>query len=167
MTMTITGTDLCRFQRLVSKLMKSSDTPTVSFIPHDGGLKLCVFADDATLTMLVSKEGFLDTFTLRWSDFKSLSAKRNQDVTFNLAKDSVHVRHGEEQYWFSVCDENNALPDRPSQTSPHQKTRLLTALSEAACCVDKDSFRIATTGIYLRGTTSQIISTCGRQLLVL
>jgi hypothetical protein len=166
MTMTITGSDLCRFQRLVSKLMKSSDEPAISLIPHDGNLKLCAFAKDAMLTMLVDTEGSLDPFTMRWSDFKSLTAKKNQSVTFNLTKDSIHVRCGEAQDWFLANRKVNALPNLPSETSTHQKTRLLTALTDAACCVDKDNFRTAVTGICLRGDSSQIISTTGIQLLV-
>ena len=82
MTMTITGSDLYRFQRLVAKLVKSSDDPTVCLIPHDGNMKLCAFANDAALTMLVDSEGYLDPVTMRWKDFKSLSAKKYQDVTF-------------------------------------------------------------------------------------
>jgi hypothetical protein len=164
--MTITGTDLCRFKRMVAKLVKSSDDPTVCFIPHDGNIKLCAFTNDAVLTMLVNTEGFDDPVTMRWRDFKSLTPQKNQNVTFNLTKDTIHVRCGEEQHWFLTSRNDNSLPEQPLQTSSHQKTRLLTALTDAACCVDTDSMRSAMTGICLRGSTSQIISTTGIQLLV-
>jgi hypothetical protein len=166
MSITITGTDLCRFKRMVSKLAKSSDDPMVCFMPQDGNTKLCAFANDAVLTMLVNTEGFDDPVTMRWRDFKSITAKKDQSVSFNLTKDTIHVRCGEEQHWFLTSRNDNEIPEQPSETSTHQKTRLLTALTDAACCVDTDSIRIAVTGICLRGSTSQIISTTGIQLLV-
>ena len=143
MSMTITGSDLYRFQRLVAKLIKSSDTPTISFIPHEGNLKLCGFAKDAMLTMSVSRAGFLDPFAMQWRDFKSLATAKKQDVIFNLTKDSIHVLHGEEHHWFTACKKVNTIPNQPQQTSTHQKSRLLAALNEATCCVDKDGIKYA------------------------
>jgi len=125
MTMTLKQSDLYRFERLVSKLIKPSDMPTVCFFPHGGSLKLCAFSKDAMLTMFINKEGFLDPFAMQWNDLKSFSAKKNVDITFTLTKDSVHVRHGEEQHWFVVNKKVNALPNAPSQTSTHQKGQLL------------------------------------------
>ena len=167
MTMTLKQSDLYRFERLVSKLIKPSDNPMVCFIPLDGSLKLCAFSKDAMLTMHVNKEGFLDPFTMQWSDLKALAVgKKNVDITFNLTKDSVHVRCGEEQHWFSVSTKVNALPNAPLQTSIHPKVHLLDALNDAGRCVDKDSIKTALTGICLRGATSQIISTTRVQLLI-
>jgi hypothetical protein len=166
MTMSIKQSDLYRFERMVSKLVKPSDTPTICFVPVEGGLKLCAFSKDAMLTMLVNKTGFLDPIMMQWNDIKSIAIKKDVDITFDLKKDSVHIRYGEEQCWCSVNKKVNSLPHQSSETSTHDKMRMLNALNEAGRCIDKDSIRTALNGICLRGGSSQIISTSGIQLLV-
>ena len=71
MTMSLKQSDLYRFERLMSKLMRSSAVaPMVHFIPNGGSIKLLASTDNAMLTMHAPRDGFLDPFA------KSL-ARRN------------------------------------------------------------------------------------------
>ena len=165
--MTLKQSDLTRFTRLVGRLIKPTDIQTICLIPHGGSLKLCAFGKDAMLTFIISKEGFCDPFAIRWDDLKKVSGKKSGDVTFNLTKDAVHVRSGEEQNWFGIGKKVNALPNRPSTTSTFHAVSFFASLVEATRCTDPDNIsRTALNGICLRGNTSQIISTTGSQLLV-
>jgi len=167
MTMTLKQSDLYRFERLVSKLCKPSDNPTIAFLPHGGKLRLCAFAPSATLSMLVPRDDFADAFAMRWSDFKTVAAaKKGTDVTFELQKGAVRVRADEVLHHFLTSKKLDTPPHCPSQTATHSKTRLFDALTNAARCVDQNSVRNALTGICLRGATKQIVSTSGIQLLV-
>jgi hypothetical protein len=167
MTLNVKLQDLHSFERLVSKLVKTSDDPLICFTPQDGNLKLSAFTKDATLSVLINTVGFAHSFSMRWSDFKSLAtAKKNTDIVFDLQKDAVQVRCGEVLHRFLTGKKISNLPSRPTQTATHSKGRLLDALVNAARCVDKDSITPARTGICLRGATSQVISTTGAQLLV-
>jgi len=166
MPLTIKQTDLNRFERLVTKLTKSSENPMICFIPSNTGtLKLCAFAKDAILTMSVSKQGFVDPFSLSAVSLKTLVAKKGSDVILTPQKDAVHVQSGEEQRWVPREKNVNTLPNLPKQTATNDK-RLLDVLHMTARCVDTNNVKTALNGICLRGATSQVLGTSGVQLLV-
>ena len=168
MTMSLKQFDLYRFERLMSKLMRSSAVaPMVHFIPNGGSIKLLASTDNAMLTMHAPRDGFLDPFSMQWSDFKTIAVKKNNDVDFDLEKNAIVVCcEGISQRFLTGKNENKTSLGQPAQTSTFPKDRLLDALTNAGRCVDKDSIKNAITGICLRGSTSQIISTTGCQLLV-
>ena len=168
MTMSLKQSDLYRFERLMSKLMKSSSVaPMVHFIPNGGNIKLLAETDNAMLTMSAPCDGFLDPFSMQWSDFKTFAVKKDKDVAFDLEKNAVVVRCDEISQRFLTGKNANKTPlGQPAQTSTFPKDRLLNALNNAGRCVDKDSIKSALAGICLRGSTSQIVSTTGAQLLV-
>jgi hypothetical protein len=165
--MSLKQSDLYRFERLMSKLMRSSAiAPMVHFIPNGGSIKLLASTDNAMLTMHAPRDGFLDPFSMQWSDFKTIAVKKNNDVEFDLEKNAVVVRCEGISQRFLTGKNVKDLPYQPSQTSTFPKDRLLNALTNASRCVDKDSIKNAITGICLRGSPSQIVSTTGCQLLV-
>jgi len=167
MTMTIKQSDLYRFERLMSKLMRSpAVAPMVHFIPNGGSIKLLASTDSAMLTMHAPRDGFLDPFSMQWSDFKTIAVKKNNDVEFDLEKNAVVIRCEGISQRFLTGKNVKDLPYQPSQTSTFPKERLLDALTNAGRCVNKDSIKSAHSGICLRGSTSQIVSTTGCQLLV-
>jgi DNA polymerase III sliding clamp (beta) subunit (PCNA family) len=166
MTMSLKQTDLFRFERLMSRLMKSSVTPMVHFTPNGSSIKLLASTDDAMLTMSAPRDGFLVPFSMQWTDFKTFAIKKDKDVDFDLEKNAVVVRsEGISQRFLTGKNASKTPLGQPSQTSTFPKERLLDALSNAGRCVDKDSIRTALGGICLRGSTSQIVSTTGAQLL--
>ena len=165
--MSLKQSDLYRFERLMSKLMKSSAiAPMVHFIPNGGSIKLLASTDNAILTMSTPRDGFLDLFSMQWRDFKTFAVKKDKDVEFALEKNAVVVRcEGISQRFLMGKNANKTPLGQPTQTSTFPKDRLLDALTNAGRCVDKDSIKSALAGICLRGTTSQIVSTTGAQLL--
>ena len=167
MTMSLKQSDLYRFERLMSKLMRSSAVaPMVYFIPNGSSIKLLTSTDNAMLTMVAPRDGFLDPFSMQWSDFKTFAVKKDKDVEFNLEKNAVVVRcEGISQRFLTGKNANKTPLGQPTQTSTFPKDRLLNALTNAGRCIDKDSIKSALAGICLRGATSQIVSTTGAQLL--
>jgi len=166
MPLTVKQSDINRFERLVAKLTKSSENPTICFIPSNTGtLKLCAFAKDAILTMTVSKQGFVDTFALSAVSLKTFAAKKGSDVILTPQKDAVHVQQGEEQRWLPREKQVNTLPNCPKQTATNDK-RLLDVLHQSARCADPANVKTALNGLCLRGATSQILGTSGVQLVV-
>ena len=167
MTMTVKQSDLYRFERLMSKLMRSSAVaPMVHFIPNGNSIKLFASTDNAMLTMSVPRDGFLDPFSMQWSDFKTFAVKKDKEIEFDLEKDAVMIRCDEiSQRFLTGKNANKAPLGQPAATDTFPKMRLLDALTNAGRCVDKDSIKSALAGICLRGATSQIVSTTGAQLL--
>jgi hypothetical protein len=165
MALTIRQSDLYRFVRLVSKLTKPSEPPTVCFIPCNSNVKFAAFCKDAILTMTVDATGFVEPFSLSWETVKTLSAKRNIDMSFTLQEDSVRVQIGEEQRWVPREKQVSTLPSNPSTMVTHSK-QLLEAIQVASKCTDSNSMRFALGGVCLRGETSQILATTGTQLIV-
>ena len=166
MTMSLKSSDLFTFVKLVAKLFRSSDVPTICFHPNGGSIKLCAFGKNAMLTMLAPRDGFLDAFAMRLDDLKSVVPKKTGEITFDLqGKNAVQVQSEGVLHRFLTGKNVNDIPYQPSQTSTHSAVRLFKALNDAACCIDRES-TAALMGICFRGATSQIVSTTGCQLLV-
>jgi len=164
--MTLKSSDLFTFVKLVAKLFKSSEPPTICFYPNSSTLKLCAFGKDAMLTIEVDKDGYCDPFSVRLDDLKSVACKKIGELAFDLQKNAVQVRSGEVLHRFLTGKNVPALPSRPSQTSNHSASRVFEALADAVRCVDPSNTERALQGICLRGSTSQMISTTGAQLLI-
>ena len=166
MTMTLKSSDLFTFVKLVAKLFKSSEPPAICFHPDGSNIKLCAFGKDAMLSMQVPRDGFLDAFAMRLDDLKSIVTKKTGEITFELqGKGAVQIRSEGVLHRFLTGKNVNALPHQLANTSTLPKERFLDAMTNAMVCTDKDTVKAALTGICLRGSTSQIVSTSGIQLL--
>jgi DNA polymerase III sliding clamp (beta) subunit (PCNA family) len=115
--------------------------------------------------MTVDATGFVDPISLSWATVKTLSAKKNIDMSFTLQEDSERVQIGEEQRWVPCEKQIDTLPSNPSTTVMHSK-QLLEAIQVASKCVDPSNVRLALGGVCLRGEKSQVLATTGTQLLV-
>ena len=167
MTLTIKQSDLYKFERMVSKLVKPSDAAStkVCLITSDNGaIKLAAFCKDAILTMVVGKTGFINPFSTTLDAIKPIALKKDVDMTFEIQGNSVHVRYGVEQSWLPCNDKVNTLPQAPKQTVTNSK-KILDALHSASKCTDPNSVRFALGGICLRD--SQVIATSGVQLVAM
>jgi hypothetical protein len=137
----------------------------VCFIPASDGLKLAVFTKDAILTMSVSKQGFVDPFSISYPSLKTLAIKKDVDLILTPQKDNIHVMRGQEQSWIPREKKVNTLPTAPKQTATNDK-RILDVLHQTARCADPANIRTALNGLCLRGSTKQILGTSGVQLVV-
>jgi len=133
MTMSLKSSDLFTFVKLVAKLFRSSDVPTICFHPNGGSIKLCAFGKNAMLTMLAPRDGFLDAFAMRLDDLKSVVPKKTGEITFDLqGKNAVQVQSEGVLHRFLTGKNVNDIPYQPSQTSTHSAVRLFKALNDAA-----------------------------------
>ncbi len=163
--------DLYRFERLVSKLVRPAEIPaTISFASCSDGLQFAAFCDAAVLTLTVPPANVIDPFTLPWATVKEFAMKKNGSVDLDMHDNTVSLSwdvNGVPQLKTvpSLGLTDKRLPTKPDNCVTHP-IALFDALADAAKCVDPDNARYSLGSICLRGSKAQIISTDGRQALI-
>ncbi len=169
--------DLYRFERLVSKLVKPTELPaTISFAPCSDGLQFAAFCDAAVLTLTVpsndavNRPSATDPFTLPWTIVKEFATKKNDDIGLDVNDKTVSLSWNvngipQQKSVPSLGLTDKRPPAKQDNTITHS-IALFDALQDAAKCVDAENTRYSLGSICLRGSKAQIVSTDGRQALI-
>ncbi len=171
MKTTLNRSDLYRFERLVSKLVKPSELPaTIAFASCSDDLQFVAFTDAAMLTFTVPYVEASDPFTLPWATVKELASKKNGEVGLDMNDKSVTVSWNvngipQRKTVPSLGLLNKRFPTKPESTVTHS-IALFDALHDAVKCVDPENTQYSLGSICLRGSKAQVISTDGRQALL-
>ncbi len=171
MKINLLRSDLFRFERLVTKLVKPSEfSATIYFVPSPDGLQIAAYCDTAILTLTVPTD-YADTpFTLPWATVKELASRKANPVELDVNGPLVGIAWSESgvpqhRTVPNVGQTEKSLPPTPDKLATHPIT-LLDALVAAGKCVDPDNARYSLGAVCLRGATAQIISSDGRQALL-
>ncbi len=171
MKTTLNRSDLFRFERLVSRLVKSSELPTtIAFAPCSDGLQFAAFTDAAVLTLTVPSTDTPAPFTLPWATVKEFASKKNGTIDLDVNGNTVALSwnvNGVPQHRSlqSLGLTDKRLPSMSENLIVHPIT-MFDVLVDAGKCVDPDNSRYSLGSICLRGSKAQIISTDGRQALI-
>ncbi len=167
----INRSDLYRFERLLSRLVKPTElSATISFAPCSNGLQFAAFTDTAVLTLTVPSNDVVEPFTLPWATIKEFAAKKNDSIGLDVNGKTVALSwnvNGVPQHKSvpSLGLTDKRLPAKPDNIVAHPIS-IFDALADAARCVDSENTRYSLGSICLRGSKAQIVSTDGRQALI-
>ncbi len=171
MKTTLKRSDLFRFERLVSRLVKSSELPTaISFAPCSDGLQFAAFTDAAVLTLTVPSSAAPDPFTLPWTTVKEFASKKNDKIDLDVSGNTVALSwnvNGVPQHRSlpSLGLTDKRLPPVPNDQITHS-IKTFDMMVAAGKCVDAENTRYSLGSICLRGSKAKIVSTDGRQALI-
>ncbi len=167
----VNRSDLYRFERLVSRLVKSSDLPTtIAFAPCADGLQIAAFSGTAVLTLTAPSIDVIEPFTLPWATVKEFASKKNDSISIDVNGNTVSLSWNvngipQQKTVPSIGLIDKRLPTTPDNTVAHPIS-MFDALADAGKCVDSENSRYSLGSICLRGSKAQIVSTDGRQALI-
>ena len=169
--MMITRQNMCRFERLVSKLFAASDIPKKISIENAGNVCRMIAAGKTNAIMMtVSGSADPVSVDMPWSTVKEIVTRKVGLVEFNVSKNSATVsweNNGIPQqkpvdFPDDEPDSFPALPSRMGTIAPE----LLDAIVAGSRCVDPDNTKYSLGSVCLRSKTSQVLSTDGRQAFI-
>lgn len=166
MTLTITRQNVCRFERLVSKLFPLNGAPRmISIVDAGNECRLIAVGKEHALTMTVPGSNGNVSLDMPWTTVKEIVTRKVGLVMFNISKQGATVSWDTngipQQKPVDLTDgaDEPVLPARMETVSPG----LLDALTAGTRCVDPDNKRYSLGSLCLRGATNQVVSTDGRQ----
>lgn len=169
--MIITRQNVCRFERLVSKLFPTNGIPQRIFIENtENGSRMIATGKEHSIVMTVPGSNENVSFAIHWQAVKEIMARKVGLVEFNVSNGSATVTWENngipQQKAIDVVDRDMnslpALPTRLEEITP----RILDAIVSGSRCVDPENTRYSLGSLCLRAQTSQVISTDGRQAFI-
>ena len=166
MTITITRQNVCRFERLVSKLFSTGEIPSIVSCTNFGGqFRMTAIGKEKSLAMKIDGPNETASFDMDWSTMKEIATRKTGIVYFDADGRTVFWENNgiPQQKPVTVTGNGgNSLPMIPAKVESISPG-ILDAIALGTRCVDPDNTRYALGNICLRGGTNQVLSTDGRQ----
>lgn len=155
---------------VLAGMPKGGHIPVVLQAGRDG-LRLHAHQVDVGLEYHLPGSHAPEVITCPSNVLDDCQGNKDTPVTFEDKTGTIQVRwddHSVPQirdYPRGDPDDPSAFPELPQRFTP-SKPELLTALAHGVQCASHDAIRFAINRLQLRGSSSEIVSTDGRQLLV-